>query len=202
MAGQVLLVSEADCVRIAQQQWPGQPQLWLGACANLMPAETSTSALLLRLHGANEAALAGDLRCRLPLPIVSESCACVVLQHVLDASPQATELLHECTRILLPGGSVWLLALNPLSPFRLRWQGQGLTAAEPITWRRRLRAAGLSPEPISQGLGPAWGLAPVVDVQEGAGLRAACLLRAHKRRVPATPRRAPSVLGWQPGATA
>ena len=31
-------------------------------------------------------------------------------------------------------GWLWLLALNPLSPYRLRWRGQGLHAREPVTW--------------------------------------------------------------------
>lgn len=201
-AGQSLLASEAECVRIACQQWPGQPYLWLGAGASLLPPNTDTAGVPLRLYCVDGDGWAGDLRCDLPLPVVSESCACVIVQHALDASQIASALLHECARILLPGGSLWLLALNPISPYRLRWQGQGLAASEPIRWRRRLRAAGLSPEPISQGVGPTWNMTPVLDVQEGAGLRAAFLLRAHKRRLPMTPMRKPSALKWRPEMTA
>jgi SAM-dependent methyltransferase len=201
-AGQALLASEADCVRIAGQQWPGQPHLWLGAGARMLPPDTDGIGMPLRLYCAEKGGWAGDLCCDLPLPVVSESCACVIVQHALDASPAATALLQECARILLPGGSLWLLALNPISPYRLRWQGQGLVASEPIRWRRRLRAAGLNPEPISQGVGPTWNVTPVLDVQEGAGLRAAFLLRAHKRRLPMTPMRKPRALGWRPEVAA
>lgn len=203
VAGQALLASEAECVRIAGQQSPGQPYVWLGAGASLLPPDTGGSGLLLRLHCAEQGGWAGDLCCDLPLPVVSESCASVIVQHALDASPVANELLHECARILLPGGILWLLALNPISPYRLRWQGQGLAASEPIRWRRRLRAAGLNPEPVSQGVGPTWNVTPVLDVQEGAGLRAAFLLRAHKRRLPMTPMRSkPHALGWHPEVAA
>lgn len=200
-AGQALLTSEVDCVRLAGLQWPGHACLWLGPASGL-PASDRTGGLRLRLHRAEGELFAGDVRCQLPLPIASESCACVILQHVLDMGGDPAVTLQECARILLPGGQLWLLALNPISPYRLRWQGQGLQASEPIRWRRRLRAAGLSPEPVSQGLGPSWSREAVGDVQDGAGLRAAFLLRAHKRRQPLTPMRKPRLAVWQPGATA
>ena len=33
---------------------------------------------------------------------------------------QSVALIEECTRLLVPGGRLALLALNPLSPYRLR----------------------------------------------------------------------------------
>ena len=97
---------------------------------------------------------------------------------------------------------LWLLALNPLSPYRLRWWGQGLRAREPVTWRRRLRAAGLAPDSLTQGVGPVWDIAPDARLQDGVGLRAAFLLRAEKRRLPMTPLRKPRPLALQAGTTA
>ena len=102
----------------------------------------------------------------------------------------------------MPGGRLWLLALNPLAPYRLRWRGQGPRAAEPVTWRRRLRAAGLVPDPVSQGVGPTWAIAINPNLQDGAGLRAAFLLRAEKRRIPLTPMRLPRKLKLQTGVPA
>ena len=102
--------------------------------------------------------------------------------------------------MLVPGGRLWLLALNPLSPYRMRWRGQGPRVAEPVTWRRRLRAVGLQPEPVSQGLGPTWTVALDPAMQDGAGLRAAFLLRAQKRRLPMTPGRGQRVLRLQAGS--
>jgi SAM-dependent methyltransferase len=196
-AGLALLASEAEILQQATHARVGQACLWLGP----LPATPVGPGSLLRLHPA-ECGLAGDLRAALPLPIASDACAVVVVQHLADIACEPALLLAECARVLVPGGSLWLLALNPLSPYRLRWRGQGARAAEPFTWRRRLRAAGLQPEAVSRGVGPTWSLALDPDLQDGAGLRAAFLLRAEKRRVPMTPQRAPARLGWQaePGA--
>jgi hypothetical protein len=92
--------------------------------------------------------------------------------------------------------------LNPLSPWRWRWGGGGPGASEPQPWRRRLRAAGLAPDPVSQGLGPRWGTAADARLQHGPGLRAAWVLRAQKRLVPLTPVRARTPLRIGAGAPA
>ena len=81
----------------------------------------------------------------------------------------------------------------------LRWRGTGLRSHEPVTWRRRLRAVGLAPDPVSQGLGPTWRIASEAALQDGAGVRAAFLLRAEKRRSPLTPAHSRRALRWQPG---
>ncbi len=140
----------------------------------------------LRLYAAPDG-WRGDARCALPLPLAGESVGMVVLQHVLVPGDAGRALLAECARVLVPGGRLALFALNPLAPYRWRWRGTGLQATEPLVWRRRLREAGLQPEPLSQGLGPGWRLAPTPRVQAGAGLRAAYLLRAEKRAFPLTP---------------
>jgi len=74
-----------------------------------------------------------------------------------------------------------------LAPYRWRWRGQGFAASEPLTWRRRLRAVGLQPDPVSQGLGPTWMVQAAPRRQDGPGLRAAYLVRSEKRTHPLTP---------------
>jgi SAM-dependent methyltransferase len=180
-----VLESEEAIVRQAAAERPGQPWLRLVASDGLPPA----GARELTLHVAG-GAFAGPLRCGLPLPLASESMGTVVLQHVADGPVQPGPLLEEAARVLVPGGRVWLLALNPLAPFRLRWLRQGPVASEPVRWRRRLRAAGLVPEAVSQGVGPRWEIVPNATLQQGAGMRAAYLLRAEKRVTPLTPIRA------------
>ncbi|QNU15733.1 hypothetical protein [Thermomonas sp. XSG] len=198
--GQMLLDSEVDCVAAALRQRPGQAALWLGPEAASLP-DGSESPLPVRLHMGGTA-FHGDLRCGLPLPLASDSCAVVIVQHGDASGCDQAALLAECARVLLPGGWLWLLALNPLSPYRLRWRGQGLHAREPVTWRKRLRAAGLAPDSLTQGIGPVWDIAVDARLQDGVGLRAAFLLRAEKRRLPMTPLRKPRPLALQAGAAA
>lgn len=164
----------------------GGATAWLWICP-----DTSGDVAELPPRGLRLATIAGGwqggVRCSLPLPLAGESVATVVLQHVLTRDDAGTRLLDECARVLVPGGRLGLLALNPLSPYRWRWRGAGLRAAEPLVWRRRLRAAGLVPSPVSQGIGPAWREMPSPEAQSGAGLRAAYLVLAEKRTFPLTP---------------
>ena len=195
--GRLLLDSEAGLLQAALAKSPAQATLWFAPDAAQQPAKVDGRALVRLCWAAD--GFAGDLRCGLPLPLPNETCGLVIVQHVADAASDPRALLDECSRVLLPGGWLLLLALNPLSPYRMRWRGQGLRASEPVTWRRRLRAAGLSPEALSRGVGPTWAAAADPAVQDGAGLRAAFLVRAEKRRQPLTPSRAKVAVGWQPG---
>lgn len=183
-AGRALLDSEAaQCLDILNDS-RGLPWLWI---APLPPAGDSRPAGRgLRLCAA-QPGWAGDARCALPLPLAGESLGVVLLQHALPAGAAGSELLAECARVLVPGGRLVLFALNPLAPYRWRWRGSGLQVAEPLTWRRRLREAGLQPEAISQGIGPGWRPVASPRPQAGVGLRAAYLLRAEKRTLPLTP---------------
>jgi SAM-dependent methyltransferase len=189
--GRQLLESETVSVQMALDERPGQPWLWLAPIL-LAPAAPDRG-LHLRVTATG---WSGPVRCGLPLPLANESVATVLVQHV-PGTGTASALLAECARVLVPGGRLWLFALNPLAPYRWRWQGTGLSATEPMLWRRRLRKAGLTPEPISQGVGPRWRIEYSPELQHGPGLRAADLLRAEKRRLPLTPvrQRAPLRIG-------
>lgn len=183
--GRVLLGSEAQAIRDALAERPALAWLWLAPVADVHDAVGRGLRLAAVPDGWN-----GSVRCALPLPLPSESIGTVVLQHVLRRDEAGKALLRECARVLAPGGQLWLFALNPLAPYRWRWRAAGLQASEPLIWRRRLRAAGLSPDSISQGIGPRWRVEASPGLQPGPGLRAAYVLRAEKRERPLTPRRA------------
>jgi len=190
--GQALLDSEVESICGVLAERPGQPWLWLSPA--LQPAGAADRGLRLQASGDG---WQGPIRCALPLPLANESVATVVVQHTAHAGRRSRVLLGECARVLVPGGRLWLYALNPLSPYRWRWAGSGLTASEPMPWRRRLREVSLQPEAVSQGLGPRWRVEIHSGLQQGPGLRAAWLLRAEKRSIPLTPlrSRAPLRLG-------
>ena len=193
-AGKAVLDSEAGSVREALGERPGQPWLWLGPVADAVAPPGR--GLRLALDGD---AWGGDLRCGFPLPLSSESVGTVVLQHVGDLPLDTACLLDECARVLGPGGRAWLFALNPLTPYRRHWWGTPLATSEPLTWRRRLRTAGLEPEPVSTGLGPRWHVVATADRQDGPGVRAAWVVRARKRVAAVVPPAPVAALRWQPG---
>ena len=196
-AGRAVLDSEEEIVRQAAAERPGQPWLRLMATDGL----ECLGERELPLHVA-DGVFRGPVTCALPLPLSSESIGTVVLQHVVDGPVLPAALLEEAARVLVPGGRLWLLALNPLAPYRMRWTRQGPVASEPIRWRRRLRTAGLVPEAVSQGVGPRWAILPNATLQQGAGMRAAYLLRAEKRVLPLTPIRSRPSLRLDTGVPA
>jgi len=184
-AGQVLLASEAAALAQCLNTRPGLPWLWLS------PVPAKPDALEgrgLNLVRAGHGRWKGDVLCTLPLPLPSETFGAIVAQHVLRPdSPWCVQELSEFTRLLVPGGSLWLFALNPLSPYRWHWHGNGLHASEPGSWRRWLRQAGLAAQSVSRGIGPSWRQQADRSEQVSAGLRAAYLLRAEKRQWPLNP---------------
>lgn len=186
-AGQAVLASEHTVVADALAAHPvvGLPWLWLApALTDEVPVGRG-----LRLLASGDG-WRGPMACRMPLPLASESLGAVVLQHVLgDDRAEAAALIEECARVLVPGGRLGLLALNPLSPYRLRWYRSGQSACDPSTWRRLLSEVGLTPEPVAQGVGPQWSPTASPSLQSGQGLRAAYLQRAEKRAFPMTPMR-------------
>jgi len=191
--GQAVLHSEDEAARQALRERPGMPALWLAPHYGQVEEKTGICVRLAQNGGL----FAGDIHCDATLPIASEAVGTVILQHIAEAYPDWPELLEECARVLIPGGRLWVFALNPLGLFRARWSGNGLRSCEPVTWRRRMRAHGLQPEPVSVGLGPRWKVQTLSDPQTGAGSRAAYLLRAEKQVIPLTRIRQPA-LRWQP----
>jgi len=184
-AGQMLLSSETDALRQCLGTRLGLPWLWLSPAPAARPVLEGRGLHLVRTGPGH---WGGDAICALPLPLPSEVFGSIVLQHVLRLdAPDLRAELSEFTRLLAPGGRLWLFALNPLSPYRWHWRGSRLNASEPGSWRRRLRQAGLAADTVSRGLGPSW--RPLVEhsQQTSAGLRAAYLLSADKRQWPLTP---------------
>lgn len=197
LAGRAILDSEHALVEQALGSHPGLPWLWVAPRGPSM--EVPGRGLCLVRRGD---ALDGPVQCATPLPLPSEAFGAVVLQHVIGGRDDSFGLLEEAARVLAPGGHLWMLVLNPLTPYRWRWRGVGIASAEPLTWRRRMRDAGLAPDAVSNGVGPKWRAEPVHGVQNGPGLRAAYALRGQKRHLPLTPVRSPRRLVLPAGATA
>jgi SAM-dependent methyltransferase len=192
--GVTLLDSEQATIESALAERPAQPWLWL---APLPPRRPDSRGLALYARGER---FDGEVACAVPLPLPSACFATVVLQHVATPDARGSAMLEEVQRVLVPGGRVLLFGLNPLSPYRWRWRGHGLSAAEPLSWRRLLRRAGLEPDAVSEGMGPRWDLEADTRPQRGTGLRAAYLVRADKRSLPLTPVRRRRLLPIAPGA--
>lgn len=199
-AGQGLVAVESGAVKRLLAGCPALPWVWIGAPA--VPAPTAGGrGLLLRRDGDG---LLGGVRCRLPLPLASETFGAVLLQHALDDDCDVAAILGECARIIVPGGLLWLAALNPWTPYRARWARTGLRARDPGTWQSHLRRAGFVTNSVRlQWLGPRW---RVGHGEAGVGardrLRAGLALSVSKRAhgvIPGAPLRQ---LRWQAGGAA
>ncbi len=185
--GLALAMSELPSLHAAISARPGLP--WLAFSALSRPsAIDQPHGLWLRDGGRG---WIGDVACGEALPLASESIGGIIVQHV--ESDEIEPWLEECVRVLVPGGRLSVFELNPLSPYRGHWQGERVSGREPVTWRRRLKRAGLAPEPVAQGLGPRWRNRIDSELQLGAGARAAYLLAAEKRRMPMTMKRVPAL---------
>lgn len=188
--GGPLLAAEQPWVAAALKARAPQAWLWLGPSA-------PDPALVRPARGVQlyrqPMGFAGSLRCDLPLPLPTEALAAVVVQHALETAHDG--LLEECARVLEPGGRLWLFALNPWSPYRLRWRGLDLVVHDALGWRERLRAAGLQPVGReARYLGPVWRAKGAADGRGPGRLRAVCLLEAEKRvaaLIPPSPAKRP-----------
>ncbi|WP_246191523.1 hypothetical protein [Pseudoxanthomonas gei] len=193
-----VLAAEQDIIRAALVTRPAQqPWLWLGPAQPGSPQGPDLPARSLWLHPRGDR-YAGSLQCGLPLPLPNESIGNVILQHVLDDGRD--ELLDECTRVLEPGGRLWLFVLNPWSPYRARWRRSGLQPRDPQAWAMRLRALGL--QPCGEGttyLGPIWRTSAHPQALATRRLRASCLLEMENRTAALIPP-APVKRQWQAGA--
>jgi SAM-dependent methyltransferase len=216
-AGQGLLAVEAAAMQRVLAACPAMPWAWLGVAGAVPPEAPGNRGVLLRRndHGSSTSRIDaaglrtgfnGAVRCTLPLPLANESFGAVLLQHTLDDATDSGALLGECERILAPGGTLWLAALNPWSPYRARWARTGLHARVTGAWQASLRRAGFALDSVSlQWLGPHWRVAQG-DVGVGVGmadwLRAGIALSVCKRvhaLIPPTPLRN---LRWQTGSAA
>jgi SAM-dependent methyltransferase len=177
------------------------------------PEELSGNMLqqVVRLHRAPDA-LRGDVICHEDeLPLQRESIDLVYLLHALETCPDARGLLREVERVLAPDGTVLIVALNPYSPWRLRWAGGGVRPWSFGACRTLLRDSGLDVVRHC-GLGP---LRPWL--REGAGFavtggtardpwavwRAGYLVQARKHRPTLTPvRPLPAGVAFQTGMRA
>lgn len=135
----------------------------------------------------------GDAQCANPWPLPSESIGTLLLHHLTDTLVDRDALLEDCHRVLLPGGQLFVFALNPLSPARRWWWRSGMVSSEPSSLRRALRRHGFHCDTSTMGFGPVWGGVADATTSRGAGVRAAYLLHAEKRVVPLTPVRAKPV---------
>lgn len=185
--GLAVAMSELPSLHAAVSARPGLP--WLAFSALPRPSAIDQPHGLWL--GEDDEGWLGDVACGSALPLASESVGAIIIQHVESADIETW--LEECERVLVPGGRLSVYALNPLSPYRGHWQGEGVGGREPVTWRRRLKRAGLVPEPVAQGIGPRWRSRIDSQPQRGAGARAAYWLSAEKRRTPMTMKRAPAL---------
>lgn len=176
-AGRALLQLQQPIVVEGLRSRPTQPWLLLAAHEDAFP-EDELPPLGVHLRRSNEG-YAGDLRCALPLPLAPESVQAIIVQH--PACDNASELLEECERVLMPGGKIWLFTLNPLSPYRLRWRRYGLDAMHCGRWRMLAHAAGLQCLPHERYLGPVWKASGTSSSAWGVPWRALCLIEIEKR---------------------
>lgn len=141
------------------------------------PLQLAFDARRGRVEGSLRAGLDG-------LPFCRETFGLVLLWH-LPAQPGFDALdFGQLAELLLPEGELALVALNPLSAWRLHWQRYGLRAPGLAALRGRLLQAGLELRAV-RGLGPRWpwsapgGLDPVVLSPPLCG--SVLLLARHRR---------------------
>jgi hypothetical protein len=194
-AGQALLHAEHAGILNGLRSRPAQPWLWIGP-GQPAAEKPDLQARGIRLRPEAGPAFEGDLRCALPLPLVAESVQSIVLQHV--PLPGVEALLAECERILMPGGRLWLYALNPFSPYRLRWRRHGPQVLQPLRWRTLVQAAGLRCLGQAGYVGAAWRIEGALEAEAAgsAPWRAVCVLEAEKRVV-APIGLTPASVGWR-----
>lgn len=199
-AGRALLDVEQPGILNGLRSRPAQPWVWIGPGAPAA-ARPDLQARGIRLHPSLlPGRFQGDLDCTLPLPLVAESVQSIILQHVPLAGLEL--LLAECERILMPGGRLWVYALNPFSPYRLRWRRHGLQAMQPLRWRSLVQGAGLRCLGQAGYLGTAWRVedGPMAEAAGSAPWRAVCVIEAEKRvAAPVGP--VPTGVTWRPAVT-
>lgn len=198
LAGQAVLALEGTAMARVLVAGPALPWVWLGVPGAMPPDSAPPRGVLLRRNGTG---FEGPLRCGLPFPLASESFGAVLVQHALDDDFEVRAVLHECARLLTPGGTLWLATLNPWSPYRARWARTGLRARGAGHWQASLLRAGFALNSVHlQWFGPRW---QAVHGEAGVGaadrLRAGIALTVNKRVYAAIPPKPLRNLRWQAG---
>ena len=185
MAGQGLLDVESAAMARVLAGCQAMPWAWIGVDATSPPGGPGARGVRLRRHGQG---FDGAFRS-------------VLQQHVLDDGIDPMPLLDECARVLAPGGTLWLAALNPWSPYRARWARSGLHAYNTGAWQSMLRGAGFASDSVSlQWLGPLWRPAHgAVGIGAADRLRAGIGLTVSKRVPAMIPPARLRNLRWQAG---
>lgn len=163
------------------------------------------ASLYREMHG-----LSGTVRCQDgALPFQSGSQSLVYASFILESATDSTALLAEMARVLRPDGVLLLLTLNPWSPLRLQWSGQGIASLSARRWADRVHQVGLTVE-RQRTLGPFWSAAAdhvrMLDDESGGvldGLRMAALTVARRQEAGIMPQRwASSLVGLGQGVRA
>jgi SAM-dependent methyltransferase len=134
----------------------GHSGLYLNPNASY-PEELSGNMLaqVLSLH-RDPFGFAGALRCDdTQLPIASESLSLVYALCVLETSPNPEALFEEMVRCLKPEGVLVVIALNSISPTRLRWHTKGIKALGTFTLSQLCAKHSLEINKLSH-IGPMW----------------------------------------------
>jgi len=178
---QALREAEQHCLHEQLRPFPAQPWLWLAPDVSWLPDPVPQGrglALYRVFEGAN-ICWHGDIRCALPLPLPSQALNAIVLEHVAAAELDA--VLSECSRILMPGGRLWLSVLNRCSPYRSHWQRREVRPLSLARCRNRLQKEGLQVRAVHH-------CGPLIGDQNSPPrlawlkqLRAVCILEAEKR---------------------
>lgn len=132
------------------QREPGRRALCVGVADD--GAWTDSTAMRWTRVWLEASAYAGDVRgdLRDPLPFVDEAFDVVWLQHALEPTASAPDLLNEACRVLAPGGVLAVTAVHPLGGWSLwfRWRARGHHQSLRWPWRLRveLQQAGLTIE--------------------------------------------------------
>lgn len=185
----------------------GRNGLYLRPSGNV-PAELSGNMLQCVISLQRDAqGFCGELCCEdESMPIVADSLSLIYAQHVFESSRCGAELARELSQALAPEGSLLVMLLNSLSPWRLSWHSQGIAPVSAISVQRWFEDAGLQLQ-SAHGAGPLlpWRLSQSEDSErqrfELAGLRASTLLIFRKHRPAMTPLRTRSAIRFaaQPG---
>jgi Methylase involved in ubiquinone/menaquinone biosynthesis len=171
----------------------GTHALLLGASAYDAPPALPMLSAWTTLHLRDDR-YRGDLRAAAdePLPFVDDAFELVLLRHVLEVAPSASDLLAEAVRVLAPGGVLALTGVHPISGWApwFCWRARGKLRAlqTPLRLGHLLQHDGMEVERV-QRVGRLWPGLTQPRVATANLLGGGYVLIARKRRRMATPLR-------------